>query len=101
MRLKQKNSPSGKKITRSVTESMEEERSRKPPPNAKITRRTVSTSTEPIENGFLIVKNFSGTYKDGKEDRWFDYSQKYFSKTDPMNVDLSGKELADAFEDEP
>lgn len=73
-----------------------------PPKGATIIERNVSTSTEEIENGFLITKSVDGRYKIGKSDdsNWFNYSKKWYSKTDPLTVKIDDKSLADAFDEE-
>lgn len=71
----------------------------RPPSGANIINRTISTSTEPIENGYLITKSYSGEYRDKEGTHWFSYDDKFFSKTDPLQVRTDGKELADLFEE--
>jgi len=96
------------RITKSVGDEYGD---RKPPKGAKIISQNVSTTSEPIENGWLVTKSYDGKYKlptdkessDGCIDcgaSYFNYSQKWFSKTDPLTVTVNDKELADVFPDE-
>lgn len=67
------------------------------PKGAKIIDKTVRTETEEIENGYLISKNFDITYeKDGNRGYSY-YTKKWFSKTDPLEIKLTDKSLADEF----
>lgn len=84
--------------------STTETKSDMPPEGAKITRQNVSTSTEQIENGWLITKNFDGKYtiKGEKDDygHYYNYSKKWYSKDDPLTVTLNDKTLSDAFNED-
>jgi hypothetical protein len=76
-----------------------------PPKGAKILRQSVSTTTEPIENGFLVTKSYDGRYSTSSDkegnDHYFSYSKKWFSKEDPLTITVNDEELADVFpEDE-
>ena len=72
-----------------------------PPAGAKILSRTVTTSSEAIENGWLITKEYNGKYVDkGRKDSdytYFNYTKKWYSKVDPF---VNAGELADNFEEE-
>lgn len=76
----------------------------KPPKGAKIIESNVETSTEEIQNGWLVIKSFSGRYalKDDKDTygHYFSYNKKWYSKTNPLTIKLNDKFLADAFDDE-
>lgn len=93
-----------KKVTSTTTTSIKQEKERRPPKGAEIIEQTERTEVEQIENGFLLVKTTSGRYKekDSKDSygNYFDYSQKWFSEDNPIQVTLKNKELADAFDEE-
>lgn len=73
----------------------------KPPEGSTITQKSVSTSTEEIENGYLITKSVDGRYKTkgSTDSNYFHYNQKWYSKTDPLTIKVDDKSLADAFDD--
>lgn len=89
------------KISRSIRTTKETNIVKKPPKGATIIESTETTTSEQIENGWLMVKNHSGRYttKDSKDTygNYYDYSEKYYSKDDPM---INDKSLADAFDDD-
>lgn len=89
----------GSKIV-STTITSEKKESREPPKGAKILSQTVTTSTEQIENGWLICKNYDIKYQINGDTNWSYYSKKWYSKTDPLEVKLTDASLADEFEDE-
>lgn len=76
---------------------------RKPPKGATIIEQEERITTEEIENGWLLTKNFSGRYTTDKEKdsygSYYDYSKKWYSKDDPLTVTVNDEALADAFED--
>lgn len=82
--------------------SIDNNDNRMPPKGAIILEKNTSTSTEEIENGFLITKSVDGRYKTKKDgdSNWFNYSKKWYSKTDPLTIDIDDKSLADAFDEE-
>ena len=96
-------SKSKSKKTVTSSSSIREEKTRMPPEGATIVEQTVRTTTEEIENGWLLTKNISGRYTEkGSKDNYgnyFDYDQKWFSKDDPLTITVNDKALADAFEE--
>lgn len=77
----------------------------KMPKGAKILNKNTRIEVEEIENGFLISKCFdikyeyeSGTDKEVRTDYLY-YTKKWFSKTDPLEIKIDEKSLADSFED--
>lgn len=65
------------------------------PKGAKILAKDTRISVEEIENGFLICKTMEVKYE---YDRRTDYSyitKKYFSKENPLEIDLDNISLAD------
>lgn len=76
--------------------------SERPPDGAKVMDRNVSIRTEEIENGFLVIKDVSGKWykKPDKTDyHYFNYTEKFYSKNDPLEVTFKDKSLADMFSD--
>ena len=85
-----------KKTSVSYTERSESTEN-KVPKGATIVSKTVSTSTEKIENGYLLIKSYDVTYKRDKDNNGYAYySEKTYSKEDPMK---KMKSIADAFKD--
>lgn len=91
-------------VQTSTSTITKESKSNRPPEGAEIIDQTIRTTTEEIENGWLLTKSFSGRYKEkGSKDtygNYFDYSQKWYSKEDPLTVTLNDKTLAEAFEED-
>lgn len=72
------------------------------PKGAKILGKDVSTGVEEIENGFIITKRteIKFSYKPPDSSERIEYScqtKKWFSKEDPLTINISDKNLADAF----
>jgi len=76
----------------------------KPPKGATLLENNERTETEEIENGWLITKSCDGRYTvKGDTDtygHYFNYSKKWYSKTDPLTVTLNDQSIADAFDEE-
>lgn len=95
--------------TMSTRISTDERKNEMPPKGATIIEQNISTSTEEIENGFLVTKSVDGRYtlksnkkdSDGEYDdsRYFSYTKKWYSKTDPLTINIDNKSLADSFEE--
>ena len=66
------------------------------PEGAKITNRKYSLSVEEIENGFLTRKSWDIKYVIDGDERYAYYTQKFFTKTNPMKFDFKEKSLADS-----
>lgn len=102
-RLKEVRKGSMKVTSSSTTVTNEEKKSKEVPKGATILRKTVSTNTEEIENGWLITKNIDVKYSVGDPSKGnTDYAyivKKYYSKDDPLTVTLNDKSLADEFND--
>lgn len=88
------------KTSRSVRTSTETTTVKKPPKGAEIIESTESVTSEEIENGWLLIKNYHGRYKEKSSKdsygEYYDYSEKYYSKSDPM---INDKSLAEAFDE--
>lgn len=70
------------------------------PKGAKILSKDVSITVEEIENGFLIIKSTEIKYQYDKRNDWSYHTKKYFSKENPLEIDMekiSEKSLADNF----
>lgn len=92
------------KKSTSVTTSVriEDVKKKEVPKGAIIINSTVTTETEQIENGWLITKRYDVSYKmtkDGHSDYAY-YNKKWFSKDDPLTINVKDKSLAEAFESE-
>lgn len=88
-----------RKVSTTVTDKAVE--SKEPPKGATITNKTITTTTEQIENGFLVCKNYDISWTMGKNGNsgYSYYSKKWYTKTDPLEVKLTDKSLADAFDE--
>lgn len=75
---------------------------KEPPAGSKIIEETVRIETEEIENGWLISKHFEGRFipkgSDSDYGSWYNYTKRWYSKTDPLTVKVNDKELADEFD---
>lgn len=95
-KLKSAKKSSSTTLTTKIKEQKE------PPAGSTITEETVRIETEEIENGWLISKHFEGRYTPkGSTDgygNWYNYTKRWFSKTDPLTVKVNDKELADEFD---
>lgn len=70
------------------------------PKGAKILTKDVSVTVEEIENGFLVCKNTEVKYEHEKRTDWSYINKKFFSKTNPLEIDMASledKTLADNF----
>lgn len=91
------------KKTTSVTTSMrtETKQVKEVPAGATIVNSNITTETEEIENGWLITKRYDITYrlKGSEHNDYCYYNKKWFSKEDPLSINVKDKSLAEAFED--
>ena len=68
--------------------------------DAKILSKDVSVTVEEIENGFLVSKSTEVRYECEKRTDYSYNTKKYFSKDNPLKLDMdkiSDKSLADNF----
>ena len=79
--------------------SFESKSNFKLPPGAVITKKSVSLTVEEIENGFIIRKSYDIDYEnDAGENSYKHFTKKWYSKENPMDIDMSvteEKSLAD------
>lgn len=87
---------------KSINKSSKRETPRMPK-GAKILSKSTRVEVEEIENGFLLTKCYdikyeytSGTEKETRTDYLY-FSKKWYSKTDPLEIKLDEKSLADEF----
>jgi hypothetical protein len=67
------------------------------PEGADILSKDTNIRVEKIENGYIISKNIEYKYQLDDRTDWAYVEKKYFSKTDPLEIKLNGKGLADDF----
>ncbi len=70
------------------------------PKGAKILSKTTNINVEEIENGFLVSKTTDVKYEINKMTDYLYQCKKYFSKENPLSIDLENfneKSLADNF----
>lgn len=74
---------------------------KKIPEGATIIKTSSDVKVEEIENGFLITKETRTEFRPkGKEYSDYQYdTKKYYSKEDPLEINVTDKSLADAFEE--
>jgi hypothetical protein len=76
--------------------------SNKVPKGAKILKKEKTVTIEEIENGFIVSSNFDIRYKlpDSEHTEYAYYTKKWYSKENPVEINVSSedKSLADAFE---
>lgn len=85
----------------SIRKDTKKEENKVMPKGAEIISSNVSTDVEQIENGYLITKRTETRWK-AKGSEYSDYSyenKKWFSKVDPLTINVKDKGLADAFEE--
>lgn len=84
------------------TVSIEKESSsgEKIPSGAEILSKESRVRVRKIENGYIIVKNSDIKYQEeGGNTGWAYITKEYFSKTDPLEIKIKDKNLADSFKD--
>lgn len=71
------------------------------PSGAQILSTNTTTDVEQIENGYLITKRTETKWKAKGADYsdWTYDTKKWYSKTDPLTINVKDKALADAFEE--
>lgn len=67
------------------------------PKGAKVIKKTVNTTVEEIENGFIVIKNFDIKYSLGKNSDYLYYNKKVYSETNPIEI-KEDKMLAEYFD---
>lgn len=78
-----------------------EKNNEKVPKGAEILKKSTTLKVEEIENGFLLTKSSEIKYKQGESTDWMYIDKKYFSKDNPLEVDMEAieeKTLADKFD---
>lgn len=71
------------------------------PKGAKIIKKeTPRVEVEEIENGFLITRTQEIRYKVGENSDYMYMCKKWYTKTDPLTINVKDKELADLFDNE-
>jgi hypothetical protein len=67
------------------------------PEGAEVLKKDTNIRVEKIENGYIISKNTEFKYQLDDRTDWAYVEKKYFSKTDPLQIKLNGKDLAKDF----
>lgn len=86
--------------TTKVTKNSKD-KEKKLPEGATVINTSTEVRVEEIENGYIISKEIRTEYKvKGKEYSDYIYNtKKYYSEEDPLEINITDKSLADAFED--
>jgi hypothetical protein len=88
-----------KTVSTTTSTSIREEKKKEIPKGAKIISKSVRTETEEIENGYLISKHYDVSYEVGGNKDWTYFTKRWYSKEDPLEINIKDKALADAFEE--
>lgn len=85
----------------SVKRDIKKEEVKPIPKDAVILSENTTTDVEQIENGYLITKRREVKYKAKGSDYsdWTYENKKWYSKEDPLTINLKDKALADAFQE--
>ena len=70
------------------------------PDGAKILSKTINTSSEEIKNGYILSKSYDIKYSVKGETNYTYYTEKWYSKENPIKVEITDKSLADQFDEE-
>ncbi len=65
------------------------------PKGAKILSKDVSVTVEEIENGYLVCKSTEVKYEYEKKTDYSYNTKKYYSKENPLDINLDNLSLAD------
>lgn len=66
------------------------------PEGATITRKDISVTVEEIENGYILRKSYDIKWTNSEGESQYEYFTKsWFSKTNPITVNMPDKTLAD------
>ena len=65
------------------------------PKGAKILSKDVSVTVEEIENGYLVCKSTEVKYEYEKRTNYSYNTKKYYSKENPLDINLDNLSLAD------
>ena len=70
------------------------------PIGAKVVKTEVRVSVREIQNGFIVCKDTEIQYQMKGKDYtdWMNQKVEVYSKTDPLEIKIDGKSLADSFE---
>lgn len=85
--------------TTTIRKDVKKEEVKPIPKGAIILSENTTTDVEQIENGYLITKRTETKYKT-KPDGYADWSydtKKWYSKEDPLTVNVKDKALSEAF----
>jgi len=63
------------------------------PDGASIISKNTNISVEEIENGYLVCKNYDIKYKDGDRTDYVYFCKKWFSKENPIEINIDNSEI--------
>jgi hypothetical protein len=71
------------------------------PEGAEILSKETRIRVRKIENGYIVVKSSDIKYQEEGRDgsNWAYVTKEFYSKTDPLEIKLKNKSLADSFKD--
>ena len=69
------------------------------PKGVKILSKDVSVTVEEIENGYLVSKSTEVKYEYEKKTDYTYYTKKYYSKKNPLDINLDNLSLADKIDE--
>lgn len=87
--------------TTTIRKDVKKEENKPIPAGSQILSTNTTTDVEKIENGYLITKRTETRYKEKGKDYsdWYNETKKWYSKTDPLTINVKNKSLADAFDE--
>lgn len=87
--------------TTTIRKDTKKEEVKAVPKDAEILSQNTTTDVEEIENGYLITKRTETKFKmKGKDySDWTYETKKWYSKEDPLEINVSDKGLAEAFDE--
>lgn len=71
------------------------------PEGAEVLSKETRIRVRKIENGYIIVKNCDTKYQEegSGNTNWAYTTKEFYSKTDPLEIKLKNKSLADSFDE--
>lgn len=62
------------------------------PKGAEITKKSCNLTVREIDNGFIVRKSYDITYTVDGNKNYEHYTQEFYSKTNPMKIEVKGQE---------
>jgi hypothetical protein len=69
------------------------------PEGAEVLNKNTNVRVRKIENGYIITKDIEYKYQLNDRTDWTHVTKEYYSKTDPLEIKIKNKSLADSFDE--